>query len=112
MILDTLGELVWFKPLPGLGEIPFNFRVQTYKGKPTLTWFQGAVIDAHGEGQYVLADNTYQPIGQVSSTRYPCDLHEFIITPDDTALHTAYDDNSLQHEGERLFSSGTRRKWT
>ena len=48
MILDTSGDLVWFKPLAGPGEIPFNFRVQTYKGKPTLTWFQGAVIDAHG----------------------------------------------------------------
>ena len=103
MILDTLGELVWFKPLPGPDEVPFNFRVQTYKGKPTLTWFQGAVIDAHGEGQYVLADNTYQPIGQVLSTGYPCDLHEFIITPDDTALHTAYDDNSLQRGGTPVF---------
>lgn len=103
MILDTLGELVWFKPLPGLGEIPFNFRVQTYKGKPTLTWFQGAVIDAHGEGHYVLADNTYQPIGQVLSTRYPCDLHEFIITAEDTALHTAYDDNSLRRGGTPVF---------
>ena len=71
MILDTSGDLVWFKPLPGPGEIPFNFRVQTYKGKPTLTWFQGAVIDAHGVGHYVLADNTYQPIGQVVSTQLP-----------------------------------------
>ena len=71
MILDTAGDLVWFKPLPGPGEVPFNFRVQTYKGKPTLTWFQGAVIDAHGAGHYVLADNTYQPIGQVVSTGTP-----------------------------------------
>ena len=65
MILDTSGDLVWFKPLPGPNEIPFNFRAQTYKGKPTLTWFQGAVVDAHGVGHYVLADNTYQQIGQV-----------------------------------------------
>jgi hypothetical protein len=103
MILDTSGELVWFKPLPGPDEIPFNFRVQTYKGKPTLTWFQGAVIDAHGDGSYVLADNTYQQIGQVVNTRYPCDLHEFIITPDGTALHTAYDDSSLQSQGIPVF---------
>ena len=103
MILDTAGDLVWFKPLPGPGEVPFNFRVQTYKGKPTLTWFQGAVIDAHGAGHYVLADNTYQPIGQVVSTGKPCDLHEFIVTPDGTALHTAYDDTSLQHQGIPVF---------
>ncbi|HXW81543.1 MAG TPA: arylsulfotransferase family protein, partial [Acidimicrobiales bacterium] len=103
MILDTSGELVWFKPLPGATEIPFNFRAQTYKGKPTLTWFQGAVVDAHGDGHYVLADNTYQTIGQVLSTSYPCDLHEFIITPEGTALHTAYDDNTIQHNGIPVF---------
>jgi Arylsulfotransferase (ASST) len=103
MILDTSGELVWFKPLPGANEVPFNFRAQTYKGKPTLTWFQGAVIDAHGQGHYVLADSTYQPIGQVLSTGYPCDLHEFIVTPEDTALHTAYDDNTLQRNGTPVF---------
>jgi hypothetical protein len=103
MILDTSGDLVWFKPLPGLSEIPFNFRVQTYKGRPTLTWFQGAVVDAHGAGHYVLADNTYQQIGQVVSTGYPCDLHEFIITPEDTALHTAYDDAAYKHNGVPVF---------
>jgi Arylsulfotransferase (ASST) len=103
MILDTSGELVWFKPLPASDEVPFNFRVQTYKGKPTLTWFQGSVIDAHGIGHYVLADNTYQQVGQVVSTRYPCDLHEFIITPEGTALHTAYDDTSLQYQGIPAF---------
>jgi Arylsulfotransferase (ASST) len=103
MILDTSGELVWFRPLPGPDQVPFNFRVQTYQGKPTLTWFQGAVIDAHGHGFYVLADNTYQQIGQVVSTRYPCDLHEFIITPEGTALHTAYDDNSLKRQGIPVF---------
>jgi Arylsulfotransferase (ASST) len=103
MILDTSGELVWFKPLPGANEIPFNFRVQTYKGKPTLTWFQGAVVDAHGDGRYGLADNTYETVGQVQSTSYPCDLHEFIITPQDTALHTAYDDKTLQHNGIPVF---------
>jgi hypothetical protein len=43
MILDTSGELVWFRPLPGEDEIPFNFRLQNYRGRPTLTWFQGSV---------------------------------------------------------------------
>jgi Arylsulfotransferase (ASST) len=105
MILDTSGDLVWFKPLPGPDVIPFNFRVQTYKGKPTLTWFQGAVVDAHGVGYYVLADNTYQQIGQVVSTGYPCDLHEFIITPEGTALHTAYDGTSLKRQGIPVFVS-------
>jgi Arylsulfotransferase (ASST) len=103
MILNTSGDLVWFKPLPGGNQVPFNFRVQTYKGKPTLTWFQGSVIDAHGDGHYVLADNTYQTVAKVVSTGLPCDLHEFIITPEDTALHTAYDDNTLARNGMPVF---------
>ena len=37
------------------------------------------------------------------STGYPCDLHEFIVTPEGTALHTAYDDTSLQYDGVPLF---------
>ncbi|HTV10461.1 MAG TPA: arylsulfotransferase family protein [Acidimicrobiales bacterium] len=103
MILETSGDLVWFKPLPGGDEVPFNFRVQMYNGKPTLTWFQGSVIDAHGVGYYVLADDTYQQVGQVVSTGYPCDLHEFIITPEGTALHTAYDDASLRYDDVAVF---------
>ncbi|MDA8032556.1 MAG: aryl-sulfate sulfotransferase [Actinomycetota bacterium] len=103
MILDTSGELVWFKPLPGVHEVPFNFRVQTYRGRPTLTWFQGTVRFAHGMGHYVLADSTYGEIAQVVSTGYPCDLHEFIVTPEDTALHTAYDDTSLRVRGLPTF---------
>jgi len=35
MILETSGDLVWFKPLPGADEVPFNFRVHMYNGKPT-----------------------------------------------------------------------------
>lgn len=91
MILDTRGDLVWFKPLPGPTQIPFNFRVQSYRGRPVLTWFEGQVHEAHGIGHYVLADSSYEQITQVHSTRYPADLHEFIVTDQGTALHTAYE---------------------
>lgn len=91
MIADLNGEPVWFKPLTGQHEIPFNFRVQHYRGRPTLTWFQGRLSGGHaGGGHYVLADDTYREIARVTETRYPNDLHEFILTPEGTALHTAY----------------------
>ena len=61
------------------------------------------MVDAHGVGHYVLADNTYQQIGQVVGGSYPCDLHEFQITPEGTALHTAYDDTSVQYGGIPVF---------
>lgn len=99
MILDTAGELVFFKPLPGPYRIPFNFRVQTYKDRPTLTWFEGHRVGAHGVGHYYLADDSYQTIAQVESTRYPADLHEFILTPEGTALHTAYEPGVTSDRG-------------
>jgi Arylsulfotransferase (ASST) len=103
MILDTAGELIWFKPLPGEHRIPFNFRVQTYKGKPTLTWFEGTVRGGHAiGGHYVLADDTYREITEVTATRYPCDLHEFILTPEGTALHTAYQPGVISDDGVSL----------
>jgi hypothetical protein len=102
MILDTNGELVWFKPLPGGHVIPFNFRVQTYQDKPTLTWFEGARQQSHGVGNYFLADDTYETIARVESTGYPADLHEFLLTPDGTALHTAYEEGVVTDEGRPL----------
>lgn len=104
MILDTHGELVWFKPLPGGDSIPFNFQVQTYRGKPTLTWFQGNVHGGHATGgHYVLADDTYQQIAEVHETTYPCDLHEFILTPEGTALHTAYQPGVVTDAGAHVI---------
>lgn len=95
MILDTAGELVWFKPLPSADDRPFDFKVQSYEGRATLTWFQGHSGAGHGvSGHYVLADSSYRQVGQVLATNFPCDLHEFILTPQGTALHTAYEDSS------------------
>jgi hypothetical protein len=39
-ILDPNGNVVWFKPLPQ-GQEASDFRAQTYRGKPVLTWWQG-----------------------------------------------------------------------
>jgi hypothetical protein len=37
-IIDDRGRPVWFHPLPG-GQEADDFRVQTYNGKPVLTWW-------------------------------------------------------------------------
>jgi hypothetical protein len=93
MILDRFGDVVWFKPMTGAGMDPLNFRVQTYGGKPVLTWFQGTVgpTGLTTSGEYVLADSSYNPITTVTANEYPSDLHEFLLTPEGTALLTAYE---------------------
>ncbi|WP_235678737.1 hypothetical protein [Mycolicibacterium aubagnense] len=41
-ILDKKGRPVWFLQIPN-DQDAGNFQVQTYQGKPVLTWFQGRV---------------------------------------------------------------------
>jgi hypothetical protein len=87
MILDDSGQLVWF----GKYEKARDFKVQYYGGRHVLTWWEGSVITGHGVGEYVIFDDSYREIARVrAGNGYRGDLHEFQITPQDTALLTAY----------------------
>ncbi len=92
MILDPAGGLLWFKPLP-TGTSATDFRVQEYLGEPVLTWWQGDVtVHGFGLGEDVIADSTYTDIAHVKAGNgLQADLHEFQLTPQGTALLTAYD---------------------
>ena len=91
MIIDDRGELVWFKPVPR-NRIATDFRVQTYEGKPVLTWWQGGLIVGDGRGYGVIYDDRYRPVRRVhAGNGYDMDLHEFSLTPHGTALVIAYD---------------------
>jgi hypothetical protein len=90
MILDTHGRLVWFEPLDV--KVVTDFRVQTYAGKPVLTWWRGRSKGDVGNGFYVIMDDTYNRIATVhGGNGLPADVHEFLITPWDTALITVYE---------------------
>src|ERR671917_2290328 len=87
MIIDDLGELVWY----GKYGSARDFKMQYYKGRPVLTWWEGRVIQGHGIGEYVIFDGSYREIARVrAGNGFRGDLHEFLITPQDTALLTAY----------------------
>ena len=87
MILDDRGQLVWFEKYISARD----FRVQRYRGRPVLTWWEGSVVAGHGVGEYVIFDDSYREIARVrAGNGYRGDLHEFLITPKDTALLTAY----------------------
>jgi hypothetical protein len=94
MILSQDGRLIGFVPLtavPTPAERAFNVRVQTYQGKPVMTYFVGAVVSAHGQGHYELYDEHYHRVAQVyAGNGYQGDLHEFLLTEQGTALFTAY----------------------
>jgi hypothetical protein len=91
LIADESGQLVWFRPAPQ-GQLVSNFRVQTYRGQPVLTWWQGKVIPpGFGQGEGVILDTSYREIARVRAARgRHVDLHEFLLTPQGTALVTCY----------------------
>ena len=93
MILNEHGELVWFKSLAPYGTRAANLRVQSYEGKPVLTWWQDPLV-ANGSSTAgeVIANSSYQEIADVrAGNGYQPDLHEFQITPQGTGLITVYD---------------------
>jgi hypothetical protein len=92
MITEQNGALVWFHPLPH-DDSATNFQVQTYEGKPALTWWQGRIIRVgYGEGEDVVYNSSYQQIATVrAGNGYRADLHEILLTPQGTAWIDAFD---------------------
>ena len=89
VIVDDTGAPVWEQPLARL--VTTDFRVQTYKGRPALTWWQGIIELGHGVGNYVIADSEYTPLARVNAGNGRAgDLHEFLLTERGTALLTSY----------------------
>ncbi len=89
-IVDRNGHLVWYHPTPA-GISLSDFRVQSYLGRPALTWWQGRVNGGIGSGTDDIYDNSYRPIATVHAANgLGADLHEFEITSANTALVTAY----------------------
>lgn len=89
-IFDDRGRPVWFAPLHG-GVEADDFRVQSYQGKPALTWWQGTGFGGLTQGTDYIADASYHVIASVhAGNGLDTDGHEFLLTPQGTALVTAY----------------------
>jgi Arylsulfotransferase (ASST) len=84
MIIDDRGQVVWFHPLRGPYGRTMNFETQVYQGRNVLTWGQTP-------GQYVIFDASYREIASFGAANgYNGDHHEFLISPQDTALISIY----------------------
>jgi hypothetical protein len=90
MILNSSGQLVWFQPAPS-GDMAADLRVQRYHGEPVLTWWQGYSGAGVGAGEDVIENTSYRQVAVVHAANgMSADLHEFTLTPQGTALITAY----------------------
>jgi hypothetical protein len=94
MIIDRAGRLKWFMPVSDNGTVKrrtTNLRVQTLHGEPVLTFWVGGLVASHGAGHYEIYDQHYRQVARVQAANgLRGDLHEFLITPQNTALITAY----------------------
>ncbi|MBV9804201.1 MAG: arylsulfotransferase family protein [Solirubrobacterales bacterium] len=88
-IIGPDGGLIWFDPLP-TDDAAADFRVQTFHGRPVLTWWQGDETAGVGSGQDIIMNGYYQVVKTISAGNgLTADLHEFQLTPRGTALITA-----------------------
>jgi hypothetical protein len=89
-ILNGDGTVIWSKAVPA-GEEASDFRTQTYKGQPVLTWWQGTGLGGLSTGTDYIYNDHYQQIATVNAGNgLSADGHEFLITPQNTALIVAY----------------------
>ncbi len=89
-ILDQNGNVVWFHPVP-TGQEASDFRTQVYNGQHVLTWWQGTGFGGLAKGTDYIYNDKYQQIATVQAGNgLSADGHEFLITPQNTALILAY----------------------
>jgi hypothetical protein len=93
MIVDDHGRPVYFLNLPPKMRA-FDVRVQTYRGQPVLTYWRGTngVNPGYGSGSDYIVDQHYRVLQVVTpGCSGMADMHEFLLTPNNTALVTCYD---------------------
>ncbi|HET7272871.1 MAG TPA: arylsulfotransferase family protein [Rubrobacter sp.] len=87
MIIDNLGQPIWIRKV----KYALDFKVQSYRGEPVLTWWEGEPFPRPSVGEYVILDRSYREITRVQAGNgYQGNQHEFLITSRDTALLTVY----------------------
>ncbi|HTX01292.1 MAG TPA: arylsulfotransferase family protein [Acidimicrobiales bacterium] len=105
MILDEHGRTVWFQPTNGLAT---NLQVQSYGGEPVLTYWEGTVDDGIGFGTGYILDSSYREVATVRAANgLMADLHELTLTPEGTALITAYDKRAADLTSVKGPKNGT-----
>ena len=81
LILDRHLQPVWFQPVPER-VVAANLNLQSYQGKPVLTWWQGKVTNtgATESGEDVIVNQHYQTVGRLRATGgWVVTVHEFLV---------------------------------
>lgn len=88
VVYDDDAQPVWIEPD---GAPATELRVQTYRGRPVLTYWTGEIKEGTGNGKGVILDERYLPVAEVRcGNGVLADIHEFQLTSRGTALIMAY----------------------
>ncbi len=82
LILDHNLQPVWFNPI-GVNALAANLRVQSYNGRPVLSWWQGTVSPAGvtTSGEDVVVDQHYRRVATLKGADgWVISEHEMIIS--------------------------------
>lgn len=90
-LLDARGRVRYFRPNRGKN-VTQDFRAQTYRGKPVITFWYGRLANGTGKGKGMIYDEDYRRIATVRAVGkdLEADFHEFKLTDRGTALLGAY----------------------
>jgi hypothetical protein len=96
LMVDDTGSPIWFRKVPAPATVAIDFKAQQYQNKPVLTWWEGTIGGTGGQGvgqgEFVIADPSYREITRVRAAgAEQADQHDFVITPEGTALFWVYD---------------------
>jgi len=91
LIVDNNGGPIWYQAAAA-GTSVSDLNVQQYQGKPVLTWWEGKVMSpGFGRGEHVVLDTQYKELRRIQAGNgQQADLHELVLTPEGTALLTAF----------------------
>jgi hypothetical protein len=101
LVMDNAGNPVWFLPVSSTGRKQVtDFRVQSDRGHPVLTWWQGTLAGTVPSdlpdgtplpgARYYVYNNHYRRLMTIKARDcFTADVHEFLITPHGDALFLA-----------------------
>jgi EmrB/QacA subfamily drug resistance transporter len=81
LILDKKLQPIWFRSVPG-NVVAGNLSLQTYQGKPALSWWQGQITSTGDtiSGEDVVVNQHYQKVATLKATNgWAVTLHEMVI---------------------------------
>ncbi|KEY68357.1 hypothetical protein S7711_01135 [Stachybotrys chartarum IBT 7711] len=91
VIMDRKGELIWRQDQL-IEQETQDLRVQEYRGEKFLTFWVGVEAEGFKKGVWYMMDQHYEVRHQIAcASGLSCDMHEFQITPEGTALLAVYE---------------------